>query len=205
MPRSVAMTVRFQCWVPSSHGFNFFCRNWDDRRVIWVLWQVYNQVSHQHHLQDAVGYSGSPREDRRRSQVGLLKKKKEKDKFYLRLQWFSKIGTATFCHELTNCFIAWTRSGKQWVKFVNMLMNDTTFLLDESLDTLKSIRELQDLMENKAEWDKLNRVGEHFRLSAQVTKNWHKNQVRNPWRNQAEKPFTRKKVSCSVLTTNSPV
>ena len=49
-------------------------------------------------------------------------------------------------------------SGKQWVKFVNMLMNDTTFLLDESLDTLKSIRELQDLMENKTEWDKLGRV-----------------------------------------------
>ena len=49
-------------------------------------------------------------------------------------------------------------SGKQWVKFVNMLMNDTTFLLDESLDTLKSIRELQDLMENKSEWDKLGRV-----------------------------------------------
>ena len=39
-----------------------------------------------------------------------------------------------------------------------MLMNDTTFLLDESLDTLKSIRELQDLIENKAEWDKLSRV-----------------------------------------------
>ena len=39
-----------------------------------------------------------------------------------------------------------------------MLMNDTTFLLDESLDTLKSIRELQDLKENKAEWDKLTRV-----------------------------------------------
>ena len=50
-------------------------------------------------------------------------------------------------------------SGKQWVKFVNMLMNDTTFLLDESMDTLKTIRELQDLMENKAEWDKISTVG----------------------------------------------
>ena len=47
-----------------------------------------------------------------------------------------------------------------------MLMNDTTFLLDESLDTLKSIRELQDLMENKTEWDKLGRVskGSYFDL-----------------------------------------
>ncbi len=44
------------------------------------------------------------------------------------------------------------------MKFVNMLMNDTTFLLDESLDTLKSIRELQDLMDNTAEWAKLPRV-----------------------------------------------
>ena len=46
----------------------------------------------------------------------------------------------------------------QFVKFVNMLMNDTTFLLDESLDTLKSIRELQELMENKTEWNKQTRV-----------------------------------------------
>ncbi|ELT92164.1 hypothetical protein CAPTEDRAFT_182882 [Capitella teleta] len=44
--------------------------------------------------------------------------------------------------------------GKQFVKFVNMLMNDMTFLLDESMDTLKSIRELQDLMANKTEWNK---------------------------------------------------
>lgn len=28
-------------------------------------------------------------------------------------------------------------SGKEFVKFVNLLMNDTTFLLDESLDALK--------------------------------------------------------------------
>ncbi|XP_013412896.1 ubiquitin conjugation factor E4 B [Lingula anatina] len=48
-------------------------------------------------------------------------------------------------------------SGKQFVRFVNMLMNDTTFLLDESLDTLKSIHEAQELMENKAEWGKLSR------------------------------------------------
>ena len=44
------------------------------------------------------------------------------------------------------------------MQFTNMLMNDTTFLLDESLDTLKSIRELQELIENKAEWEKLPRV-----------------------------------------------
>ncbi|KAL4221583.1 Ubiquitin conjugation factor E4 B [Mactra antiquata] len=41
--------------------------------------------------------------------------------------------------------------GKQFVKFVNMLMNDTTFLLDESLDCLKRIHEVQEEMESE-EW-----------------------------------------------------
>ena len=56
-------------------------------------------------------------------------------------------------------FMCYFSSDPDFVKFVNMLMNDTTFLLDESMDTLKTIRELQDLMENKTEWDKLSRVG----------------------------------------------
>lgn len=47
-------------------------------------------------------------------------------------------------------------NGRYFVKFVNMLMNDTTYLLDESMETLKRIRELQDLMDNQTEWDKLN-------------------------------------------------
>ena len=59
-------------------------------------------------------------------------------------------------HSLTGH--SYCSSGQQFVKFVNMLMNDTTFLLDESMDTLKSIRELQELRENKAEWDKLTQV-----------------------------------------------
>jgi len=52
-------------------------------------------------------------------------------------------------------FIDVATSGQNFVKFVNMLMNDTTYLLDESMVTLKSIRELQDLMDNKAEWNRL--------------------------------------------------
>jgi ubiquitin conjugation factor E4 B len=52
-------------------------------------------------------------------------------------------------------FINEAKTGQHFVKFVNMLMNDTTYLLDESMVTLKSIRELQDLMDNKSEWDKL--------------------------------------------------
>ena len=41
----------------------------------------------------------------------------------------------------------------QFVRFVNLLLNDTTFLLDESLDLLKSIHETQHAMEDKAAWD----------------------------------------------------
>lgn len=55
-------------------------------------------------------------------------------------------------------FILLFRSGKQFVRFVNMLINDTTFLLDESLESLKSIYEIQQLMERKAEWDQLGVV-----------------------------------------------
>ncbi|XP_002737351.1 ubiquitin conjugation factor E4 B [Saccoglossus kowalevskii] len=48
-----------------------------------------------------------------------------------------------------------TISGKDFVRFVNMLMNDTTFLLDESLDCLKRIHEVQELIKNKEIWDKM--------------------------------------------------
>jgi ubiquitin conjugation factor E4 B len=39
-----------------------------------------------------------------------------------------------------------------------MLINDTTFLLDESLESLKRIHEIESLMNNKAEWDQLGVV-----------------------------------------------
>ncbi|GFR79782.1 ubiquitin conjugation factor E4 B [Elysia marginata] len=54
-------------------------------------------------------------------------------------------------------FMEEASSGKQFVRFVNMLMNDTTFLLDESLDCLKRIHEIQDLMDNKEKFDKLTK------------------------------------------------
>lgn len=46
-------------------------------------------------------------------------------------------------------------SGKQFVRFINMLMNDTTFLLDESLESLKRIHEAQEAMENES-WSRLS-------------------------------------------------
>ena len=45
-----------------------------------------------------------------------------------------------------------------FVRFVNMLINDLTFLLDESLDTLKNIHEHQELVANTVEWEQLSRV-----------------------------------------------
>ena len=50
----------------------------------------------------------------------------------------------------------------QFVRFVNMLINDTTFLLDESLDSLKSINETQQMMANVAEWEAQPRVSQHL-------------------------------------------
>lgn len=55
-----------------------------------------------------------------------------------------------------NLVIAESKNGKQFVKFINMLMNDTTFLLDESLENLKKIHEVQTLMMNESEWKKLD-------------------------------------------------
>ncbi|PIK41647.1 putative ubiquitin conjugation factor E4 B [Apostichopus japonicus] len=46
-------------------------------------------------------------------------------------------------------------SGGQFVHFINMLMNDTTFLLDESLGCLKRIRDIQEARKNKGDWETL--------------------------------------------------
>lgn len=56
-------------------------------------------------------------------------------------------------------FGLWLRSsGKQFVRYINMLINDTTFLLDESLESLKRIHEVQEEMKNKEQWEQLPRV-----------------------------------------------
>ncbi len=44
-----------------------------------------------------------------------------------------------------------------------MLMNDTTFLLDESMDTLKRINEVQTEMQDKVKWAEQTQVMEGFR------------------------------------------
>ncbi|XP_053308121.1 ubiquitin conjugation factor E4 B isoform X2 [Spea bombifrons] len=56
-------------------------------------------------------------------------------------------------------------SGKQFVRYINMLINDTTFLLDESLESLKRIHEIQEEMRNKDHWDQLPRDQQQTRQS----------------------------------------
>lgn len=60
----------------------------------------------------------------------------------LKGMWESPIHRQAFINE--------SKTGNQFVKFVNMLMNDTTFLLDESLESLKRIHETQELMRDEA-------------------------------------------------------
>jgi len=64
---------------------------------------------------------------------------------FLQSLWQNPVHRETVIQEL--------KSGKQFVKFINMLMNDTTFLLDESLESLFRIHEIQEAMENRATWD----------------------------------------------------
>ncbi|XP_055836646.1 ubiquitin conjugation factor E4 B [Episyrphus balteatus] len=58
-----------------------------------------------------------------------------------------------------------SKSGKQFVKFVNMLMNDTTFLLDECLENLKRIHQTQVLMMNESAWADMGSEQQQNRLS----------------------------------------
>merc|ERR1712029_257662 len=45
-----------------------------------------------------------------------------------------------------------SKSGKQFVKFINMLINDMTYLLDESMNALKRIHEVQEEMLDPVRW-----------------------------------------------------
>lgn len=69
------------------------------------------------------------------------------------------------CSALTPAFDVCS-SGKQFVRYINMLINDTTFLLDESLESLKRIHEVQEEMKNKEQWDLLPRVNRAVLQSA---------------------------------------
>ena len=50
------------------------------------------------------------------------------------------------------------RGEQKYIRFINALINDTTFLLDESIDALRSIRDTQKLMDDKEKWEALSEV-----------------------------------------------
>ena len=41
---------------------------------------------------------------------------------------------------------------KEFIRFTNLLVNDATFLLDESLDALRRIRDTQLLLDQPEKW-----------------------------------------------------
>jgi hypothetical protein len=59
-------------------------------------------------------------------------------------------------------FIVLHREADWFVRFVNLLMNDTTYLLDESLRKLIEIHEIQTEMANTAQWNARAPVSSNF-------------------------------------------
>uniref|UniRef100_UPI00358F3E4E ubiquitin conjugation factor E4 B isoform X3 n=1 Tax=Myxine glutinosa TaxID=7769 RepID=UPI00358F3E4E len=87
------------------------------------------------------------------------------DKFTIRYH-ISAIFKSLWRHSEHNAtFLEEFNTGKQFVRFINMLINDTTFLLDESLDSLKRIHEIQEEMKNKDTWDRLAQEQQQSRTS----------------------------------------
>uniref|UniRef100_A0A182W9V6 Ubiquitin conjugation factor E4 B n=1 Tax=Anopheles minimus TaxID=112268 RepID=A0A182W9V6_9DIPT len=60
-------------------------------------------------------------------------------------------------------FVRESKSGKQFVKFVNFFLNDTTYLLDECLEYLKRIHETQVLMMDDSGWSALTQEAQQSR------------------------------------------
>uniref|UniRef100_A0A183C9R8 RING-type E3 ubiquitin transferase n=1 Tax=Globodera pallida TaxID=36090 RepID=A0A183C9R8_GLOPA len=68
-------------------------------------------------------------------------------------------------------------SSPSFVRFINMVLNDTTFLLDESLDKLKMIHDIEAILSRETEWNKLSqdeqqRKTEQLRDSKSQVKMW---------------------------------
>ncbi|VDL77313.1 unnamed protein product [Nippostrongylus brasiliensis] len=55
--------------------------------------------------------------------------------------------------------------GPEFIRFINMVINDATFLLDESLAALKKIHDVEIVMANKEEWAALGREEQQQRES----------------------------------------
>lgn len=52
------------------------------------------------------------------------------------------------------------RNSENFTRFVNMLMSDVTYLMDESLSKLSEIHQIQTEMKDKASWEAQTPVSE---------------------------------------------
>jgi ubiquitin conjugation factor E4 B len=77
------------------------------------------------------------------------------DKFTIRYH-ISIIFKSLWSHPLHKSSIVEHSKKPEFIKFINMLINDTIFLLDESLECLRRIHDAQKSMANKTEWDALS-------------------------------------------------
>ncbi|VDK37765.1 unnamed protein product [Dibothriocephalus latus] len=64
-----------------------------------------------------------------------------------------------------------------FTKFINRMINDMSFLLEEALDGLKKVRELQDLRNDASRWSKLSRQQQLNNTAESAT---HERQVGPP-------------------------
>ncbi|KAI9361650.1 ubiquitin elongating factor core-domain-containing protein [Zopfochytrium polystomum] len=75
------------------------------------------------------------------------------DKFNIRYNISQILKSVWDDHDHRAKVIAESKNTDQFVKFVNLLMNDTTYLLDESLTKLADIHKIQDEMANVEAWN----------------------------------------------------
>lgn len=58
-----------------------------------------------------------------------------------------------------------SKRNKEFVKFINTLMNDTSFLLEEILDSLKRIHETQEMIADRETWIRMLPEERHLRIN----------------------------------------
>ena len=75
------------------------------------------------------------------------------------------------------------RGNPSYVRFINMLINDTTFLLDESIDALRSIRDVQKLMADEVTWNATSQVSHcsRGRAEAKIPTGWWRWSLSRIW------------------------
>jgi ubiquitin conjugation factor E4 B len=79
------------------------------------------------------------------------------EKFTIRYRISEVLEYLWFSNDLfRNAIIAECSNQALFLRFVTLLTNDATFLLDEAIHKLEEIHELEKLRENQAQWNALN-------------------------------------------------